>query len=378
MKGEALTALLLACSAAPALAETQPPITLGAGYTSDSFFNLDGGIKQGFRQMGLLELTADGDLSSVLVDGASAHASLQWVHGRSLSGDLIGDAQVHSNIDAPDGVRLFEAWIELPVAAKGRIKAGLIDLNGDFDVQSVGGLFLNSSHGIGPDFSQSGLQGPSIFPITSGAVVVGWQEAGWSARVGLFDAVAGRRGDPRRNAIRLPGATGLLAVAEADMKLTEGIELQVGGWQYSGKFDSIEPAPDGTTERRRGNRGAYVQLEGRLGTISSLPVDGWVRVGTAASHVNAIRLYTGGGIAFGPEESRWGLAVGRARLGRPARRAAAPPELDKHETVIELTYARTVADWLTVQPDIQYVINPGWDPALGNALVAGVRLQFAL
>ena len=373
-----LAALLLACWATPASAETKPPITLGAGYTTDSFFNVDGGIRQGFRQMGLLELTADGDLSSVLVDGASAHASIQWVQGRSLSGDLIGDAQVHSNIDAPDAVRLFEAWIELPVAAKGRIKAGLVDLNGDFDVQTVGALFLNSSHGIGPDFSQSGLQGPSIFPITSGAVVVGWQEAGWSARVGLFDAVAGRRGDPRRNALRFPGATGLLAVAEADVKLTKGVELQVGGWQYSGRFDRIEPAADGTTERRRGNRGAYVQLEGRLGSFWSLPVEGWVRAGTAATAVNAIGLYTGGGIAVGPEESRWGLALARARLGNPARRAAAPAALDKHETVIELTYARAVAEWLTIQPDVQYVINPGWDPALGNALVAGVRLHFAL
>ena len=378
MKANALTALLLACSATPALAETKPPITLGVGYTSDSFFNVDGGIKEGFRQMGLLELTGDADLSPVLVDGASAHASLQWVHGRSLSGDLIGDAQVHSNIDAPDAVRLFEAWLELPVAAKGRIKAGLVDLNGDFDVQTVGALFLNSSHGIGPDFSQSGLQGPSIFPITSGAVVAGWQEAGWSARIGLFDAVAGRRGDPRRNALRLPGATGLLAVAEADVKLTEGVELQVGGWQYSDKFDRIELAADGATVRRRGNRGAYAQLEGRLGTVASQPLDGWVRVGTAASHVNTIGLYTGGGLAFGPENGRWGLALARARLGNPARRAAAPAGADKHETVIELTYARAVAEWLTIQPDVQYVINPGWDPSLRNALVAGVRLNFAL
>jgi hypothetical protein len=29
------------------------------------------------------------------------------------------------------------------------------------------GLFLNSSFGIGPEFSQSGLEGPSIFPNTS-------------------------------------------------------------------------------------------------------------------------------------------------------------------------------------------------------------------
>ena len=82
-------------------------------------------------------------------------------------------------------------------------------------------------------------------------------------------------------------------------------------------------------------------------------------------------------MTIGSETSRWGLAVARAQLGRTARRAAAPARLDKHETIIELTYARAVTDWLTVQPDVQYIINPGWDPALGNALVGGVRLNFA-
>nr|WP_294169575.1 carbohydrate porin [uncultured Sphingomonas sp.] len=369
---------VLACLAAPASAEPENPVQLGAGYTSDSFFNLDGGLRAGFRQMGLAEVTADADLSSVLTEGATGHASVQWVHGESLSGDLIGDAQVHSNIDAPDAVRLFEAWVQLPAAGKGRVKAGLVDLNGDFDVQTVGALFLNSSHGIGPDFSQTGLNGPSIFPITSGAVVLGWDDEGWSARLGLFDAVAGQRGNPRRNAIRFPGATGLLLVAEGDVKLSEAVELQAGAWQYSGKFETIELLPDGAPDRRRGNRGAYLQVEGRLGSVAALPVDGWVRVGTAATRVNAIGLYTGGGIAVGPEESRCGLALARAQLGRPARRAAAPSSLDKHETVVELTYSRTVTDWLTVQPDLQYVINPGWDPGLGNALVAGVRLHLAL
>ena len=48
------------------------------------------------------------------------------------------------------------------------------------------------------------------------------------------------------------------------------------------------------------------------------------------------------------------------------------------ETVIELTYERAIDDRLTVQPDVQYVINPGWDRALDNALVAGVRLIVTL
>jgi carbohydrate-selective porin OprB len=47
------------------------------------------------------------------------------------------------------------------------VLAGLYELNSEFYRLQSAGLFLNSSFGIGPEFSQSGLEGPSIFPSTS-------------------------------------------------------------------------------------------------------------------------------------------------------------------------------------------------------------------
>jgi carbohydrate-selective porin OprB len=40
--------------------------------------------------------------------------------------------------------------------------------------------------------------------------------------------------------------------------------------------------------------------------------------------------------------------------------------------VIELTYLAPVAPWFTLQPDIQYVIDPQ-NARASNALVAGLR-----
>ena len=48
---------------------------------------------------------------------------------------------------------------------------------------------------------------------------------------------------------------------------------------------------------------------------------------------------------------------------------------DSRETNLELTYRAPVTDWLTLQPDIQYVINPGVDPELDNALVFLLRFE---
>ena len=48
---------------------------------------------------------------------------------------------------------------------------------------------------------------------------------------------------------------------------------------------------------------------------------------------------------------------------------------DRTETNIELTWRARVNDWLTLQPDVQYVMNPGTNPAVRNAWVVGLRFN---
>jgi len=45
-----------------------------------------------------------------------------------------------------------------------------------------------------------------------------------------------------------------------------------------------------------------------------------------------------------------------------------------YELVLEWTYAIALTRWLTIQPDLQYVINPGGRSSVGNAVVAGAQL----
>lgn len=354
-----------AFAAAPALAEEpKRGFSLGVDYTGDTFANLQGGKRPGVRAFGLAEITAEYESA-----GATAFANVQYVHGKSLSDHLVGDAQVNSNIDAPDGLRLFEAWVSIPFSDEGYVKAGLIDLNSEFDVQDVGALFVNSSHGIGPDFSQSGRNGPSIFPTTSTAVMVSFKRGNWSVRAGAFDAVSGNPDHPARTVVRIPGETGFLLVGEAEFRISEIAELQVGAWTYTREFERV----DGSDRTAEG-RGAYAMVEAQVSRISGQPLHAWVRVGTASAAANPIGVYAGGGLVFGPEARRAGLALSHARLGSTAR----TPGTEGAETIIEATYAHAINDRLIVQPDVQYVINPGFDRQLRNALVAGVRLQLRL
>ena len=50
-------------------------------------------------------------------------------------------------------------------------------------------------------------------------------------------------------------------------------------------------------------------------------------------------------------------------------------ESDDRETNIELTYRAALAPWLTLQPDMQYTINPGARPELKDALLLGLRVE---
>lgn len=47
--------------------------------------------------------------------------------------------------------------------------------------------------------------------------------------------------------------------------------------------------------------------------------------------------------------------------------------LPDYEAILETTYQINLAPWLSVQPDMQYIIHPGGSPKNGDALVMGVR-----
>jgi porin len=252
----------LALVPAAAEAEERRMLELGVSQVTDALAVVDGGLDQGGALLHKFDLTADWTSN-----GFEAHLDVQYVTGDEPSAELIGDAQVVSNIEAPEALRILEAWGAWSLAGgKAGVKAGLIDLNAEFDVQDVGLLFLNSSHGVGPDLSQTGLSGPSIFPNTSLAAT-GFAEFGprWTARAGVFDGVPGDPDDPKRTLFRLSGEEGALLIAEVEHRFGDRAKLKLGGWAYTGEFDAIEElAPDGSPARLGANRGAYALIESRL------------------------------------------------------------------------------------------------------------------
>lgn len=380
--------LAAALSAGPAGAEpAAAAMEVSAAYTRDLLWNVSGGRKRGWSSPDNIDLALSIDAERLLGwRGAEIYVSGLYNNGARFSDTKVGDTQTVSNIETGTrALRLYEAWIERS-SDNGRasIKAGLLDLNAEFDVTETAGLFLNASHGIGPEFAQSGANGPSIFPVTSLAVRGAWSLDKQSVlRVAVLDAVPGDPDHPRRTAVRLRANEGALVVAEAE-HISPRLTLSVGGWGYTGSTpDVVGSVRAGEPIEARGNWGAYAVIERDLSEDDGEPgLSGWVRLGVAEDRVNALQSYLGAGLVFtGPfaerPEDQAGIALAAARFGGPYRRAMKLSGSDIRETEIniEATYRARLTPHLTVQPDVQYILNPGGGP--GDALVAGVRIEIA-
>ena len=97
-------------------------------------------------------------------------------------------------------------------------------------------------------------------------------------------------------------------------------------------------------------------------------------MGKADKHRNQIGLYSGAGVtrsAVWTEDDLLGLGLAYARSSDEYQDFN--PGLDEYEMAVECTYEFHPTNWLTVQPDVQWIKNPGMDPALDDAVALSLR-----
>ena len=361
-----------------------------ARYTADLWRNASGGLRTGSVYLDNLDLmlAVDGE-SAWGLQGISAFAYVLYTNDGRLSERLVGDAMTVSNIDAPAGLRLYEAWVQWTGGARRplSLRFGLYDLNSEFDTSESRSLFIHSSHGVGHEFGQSGENGPSIFPVTSLGLRLAWNLAqDWRVQAVVLDGVPGERDHPDRSGIYLSGGEGMLGVAELQWSHGRVRKLSVGYWSYTARFTDVRSADASSLPRRRGNAGAYGEFEIGLNESDSGGAEGsaFVRYGVANGRINefddsvSIGVRSRGWLRSRPE-GEIGLAFSRAGVSPQARDAAAMSGAarDGYEAAIELTYRASINDWLTIQPDVQYIFNPGADPSLRDSVVIGVRFELS-
>ena len=184
-------------------------------------------------------------------------------------------------------------------------------------------------------------------------------------RGAILDGVPGDPDRPHRTDIELSKDDGALLVSEAAWSPDEDWIAKAGAWHYTADFAPL----DGSDQDEKSS-GAYVSVAADLGTLST-----WMRYGFASDEVNRVGQYFGTGLVWnnppGNLRHEAGIAVASAFSGDPLRDTGA----SRAETNIEVTYSVQVTPWLRLQPDIQYIFNPGLDKGLDDAWVIGLRIE---
>lgn len=352
--------------------ERHGAVLLDVTYTGEAMANAAGGVETGARYLDNLDLVLEADLETLVGwRGAEFHIYGLYNNGASIS-ELAGDALAVSNIETGSSAfRLYELWIDQQIGSSFSMKFGIYDLNSEFDSLEASGIFVGSAHGIGADISQTGLNGPSIFPATSLALRLEKTfSSGLKIRTAVLDAVPGDPERQDRTIVKLNADEGALAIAEVEVPIANA-RLLAGHWRYTADFE----ASDGVIAN--GNAGTYIRGETPLFQNDKRELDGFFRLGKAASRFNMFDAFASAGVKLtgvispsGTDEL--GFAVAKAWTSNGFRETTGA---DAGETVFELTYRREALPFLTLQPSLQYVLNPSADPAIEDALVLGLRFE---
>lgn len=382
--------------------------------TVDVLSNVSGGIHRKAAAAGDLDLLLTIDTKKLVSDWQGT----LFVYGLGTYGDdpskHVGDIQAVSGIAAPNTWKLFEAWYQQNLFERFSLLAGLYDVTSEFDVMvSSSELFVNSSFGTGAEFATSGKIGPPTFPATSlgirGQAIV---NDNLMVRAVLADGVPGNPNDAHGTHIQLSEDDGLFGTMElAYYKFRKGdilagksrrltfrrvgrsapleyeAKVALGFWGYTTSLDHLSKVESsGDPRKQDGTYGLYGLAEYDVyheqgDNDQELTLFG--RAGMADPRVNRFSQYYGGGLVYtglvpGRKFDQTGLGAAAAVNGKYYKRSQrrAGQQVDTAEITLEATHSIFVSPNLIIQPDVQYVINPGTVPSRKNALVLGVRLEF--
>jgi porin len=379
--------LLITAFAGGAVAQDaveNPALEVELAYTGDLRRNTTGGVAVGtaYSQAVDLGLAWHTRASGTRV---TTNIAVMYTGGDAISAELTGDLQGVNAIEAPPHWRLYESWVELGFgASSSNLRAGVLDLNAEFDTPVTQDLFTSSPFWIGTDLSQTGIRGPTTWPITGlGVRAAGDVSENLHWRVGAYDGAPGSDADAFTS-FDLSRAEGALLIGEFEYASDHIHKAAVGAWAYTADFERIDASLHPDAAPVDGNHGFYAAFDLPLGAAGDVGFDAALRAGAASARHNAVDRYLGAALTArnfwrSRPGDRLGLGIAWARLGEPYRAAS---EFDGQATypaeiLCELAYRAEMASWLVLVPNVQFVSHPGALRGVADAWLAGLRIEMS-
>ena len=401
-------------------------VTFGLQEISEVLGNVTGGQRRGFDYDGLTEMSVGLDTQRAFGwYGGTFNVSALQIHGRDLSADNLLTLQTASGIEAERSTRLWEMWYQQRfLDDRLDVKVGQQSVDQEFMVSQNSSMFVNTMMGwpMVPSADMPG--GGPAYPLSALGVRLRAHLADqWTLLSGIFSGSPGDKtyGDAQRenpSGTLFPLNVGTLVIAEIQYAFpSQGTMLipgqpealartyKFGFWYDNEAFPDLaddtngvslaSPASNGIARMHRGNWAVYAVADQMIWQDAAEPdhnLNAFIRpMGTPLADRNLVTFSVDAGLTLHEpfphrDDDSFGIGMGYAHVSGQATAldmattlyTGAYTPLRGGETFAEATYQYEVTPWWQLQPDLQYVFNPGAGIANPTAPTTRVKNETVL
>ncbi len=349
------------------------------------------------------------------LSGLAFHVSGSLRSGRNLSSEAIGNTFPVSNVFGGETIRLYALYLEQSFAEETiSVQVGRFGLGDEFLTSPLYSIFLNNAIDGNPVSVPLNI---STFSSTAYPV------AQWGLRTTVKPAqnwyvmTAVSNGDQTlaRNSVHgadfsFRSRASLFAIGEIGYLREQGgafAELpgnyKFGGYYDSGRFPDLYRDRRGAAyvvsglppRKTRNNYGLYVLIDQEVFReddpkhIQGLTP--FVGMTFAPANINVLPFFFISGVVYtglipGRDRDSVGVGLAYGPFSNDLRRSQRAQQriggtstgVQNFEMVWELTYQCEVTPHLLVQPDLQYIMQPGGTGRIPDAFVLGVQIAINL
>ncbi len=396
-------------------------VSLAIQETSEVLDNPTGGVRRGAEYEGLTQAVLQLNTQRAFGwYGGLFNVSALQIHGRNFSADNLSTLQTASGIEADRATRLWELWYDQKFLDEDRldVKVGQQSVDQEFIVSQNALYFVNTMFGWPalPSYDLPG--GGPAYPLSALGVRARYRPVDpVNLLVGVYNGSPDRHngGDPQvenPSGVSFPTHGGALVFAELQYAYPSlgsmsypgkaaplGRTYKIGAWYDCERFDDqsigqdglslADPASNGLPRKHRGDYSVYAVADQMLWRGNADPnhsVNAFARVmGAPQGDRNLILFSMNAGIVVhepfrNRADDTFGVGMGYAHVSSGAQAldrnvaihaAISQPDgvnpVRGGETYVEATYQYQLRPWWQIQPDFQYLFDPGGGVADPNA-----------
>lgn len=350
--------------------------TVLASYITDMLGNPCGGKARGFGYTGSFGLAVDLDFDRALrkKTGLEFYCSATWRTGTNLS-NKIGNQFNVSQLYGTQTVLLSELYFKETLYDGALIlKAGRLCIGNDFIASPLYGLFVNNAFDGNPVGVFYNFPSFTAYPnATWGSCLTVQPLKQFAIKIAVYNANSDAL-DTGYHGVNFTfsSTNGVIWISEwAGIVNSDELpgNYRIGALYQTGAAIDFERGP------RNGNYSWYLLCDQMIYNKGGRKLTPFVALLFAPEDRNTFPIFLTTGLV--------GNGLFKSRPNDTTSFGVAYGQYSKHlpqtaEIVLELNHWFQINDWLTIAPDLQYIINPKGLGTIHNALVIGFQAGFIL